>query len=164
MASVSSQSFLLHGTHSHIMFLVPVTASIFLSQLKCLNKPCHVIQLQSSLVLFIYARDFIKLLPFISCPGSDSQSYSVHSCNWFQITFHHFSSALIVLLEVIVIFWFWHNHVDLKLPSSRYKIHKFMWFFFNMKHSSVVKFSSKNIVKFKIINPFWKEIWKNSWW
>lgn len=123
--------FLLCGIHSYIISLVPVAASIFLSKLKCLKKPCHVIQLQSNLALFIYARDFIKILTFISCLGSTSQSYSVYSCYWFQIIFHQFnsvSSALIVFLEVIVIFWFWCDHGDLKLPSNRYKINKFTCF------------------------------------
>lgn len=94
-------SFLLHCIHPYIIFLVPVIASIFLSKLKCLNKPCHVIWLQSNLVLFINVGDFIKILTFISCLGSNSQSYSVHSCNWFQddlspLSFRKFCSYCLI--------------------------------------------------------------------
>lgn len=132
MASVSFQSFLLHYIHSCIIFLVPLTASIFLSKLKHLNKPCHVVQLLSNLVLFIYARDSIKILTFINCLGSNSQSYSVYSCYWFQMTFHHLASisfALIVVLEMIVIFCIWHDDEDLKFSSSSSKLSKITWFF-----------------------------------
>lgn len=79
--------FLLCCIHSYPIFLAPPTVSIFLSKQKHPNKPWHVVPLQSNSVLFIYARNLVKILMFINCLGSNSQSCSVHSCYWFQMSF-----------------------------------------------------------------------------